>query len=113
VGVPTATAFPVTLPPTPTPSSSNPTATVYENHGPPTPTPPPGATPTIPYYDGTVTQTGGPGAVALVGDFTQFRPGKGSIELSITEQFMPDPGAFASVSVRMDGETTANIIWVR
>jgi len=67
----------------------------------------------IPYYDGTVTQTGGPGAVALVGDFTQFRPGKGSIELSITEQFMPDLGAFASVSVRMDGETTANIIWVR
>jgi hypothetical protein len=60
-----------------------------------------------------VTQTGGPGAVALVGDFTQFRPGAGSIELSIAEQFTPDPGAFASVSIRMDGDTTANITWVR
>jgi hypothetical protein len=113
VGVPTATAFPVSVPPTPTPSSSNPTATVYENRGPPTPTPPTGATPTNPDYDGTVTQTGGPGAVALVGDFTQFRPGAGSIELSIAEQFTPDPGAFASVSIRMDGDTTANITWVR
>jgi hypothetical protein len=113
VGVPTATAFPATFPPTPTPSSSNPTATVYENHGPPTPTPPPGSTPTIPDYDGTVTQTGGPGAVALVGDFTQFRPGAGSIELTITEQFTPDPGAFASVSARMDGTATANITWAR
>jgi hypothetical protein len=113
VGVPTATAFPATFPPTPTPSSSNPTATAYENRGPPTPTPPPGSTPTVPYYDGTVTQTGGSGAVALVGDFTQYRPGTGSIVLSITEQIAPDPGAFASVSVRMDGNTTANITWAR
>lgn len=113
VGVPTATAFPVTLPPTPTPSSSNPTATVYENRGPPTPTPPPGSTPTIPYYDGTVTQTGGPGAVALVGDYTQLRPGPGSIEISIEVQIAPDRGGFAAVSVRMDGDTTANITWTR
>jgi hypothetical protein len=67
----------------------------------------------VPYYDGTVTQTGGSGAVALVGDFTQYRPGTGSIVLSITEQIAPDPGAFASVSVRMDGNTTANITWAR
>jgi len=60
-----------------------------------------------------VTQTGGPGAVALVGDYTQLRLGKGRIELAITQQFTPDPGAFALVSVRMDGDVTANITWAR
>jgi hypothetical protein len=60
-----------------------------------------------------VTQTGGPGSVALVGDFTQFRPGAGSIELSITEQFTPDPGAFAAASATMGGDVTANFTWAR
>ncbi len=113
VGAPTATAFPVTVPPTPTSSSSNPTATVYENRGPPTPTPPPDATPTAPVFDGTVTQTGGPGTVALVGDYTQFQPGTGRIDLSIAEQIAPDPGAFASAIATMSGETTANVTWAR
>ncbi len=113
VGGPTATAFPVSVPPTPTPSSSRPTATVNEHSGPPTPTPPPGATPTVPYYDGTVTQTGGPGAVALVGDYTQFQPGTGSIKISIVEQIAPDRGGFAAASATMGGETTANITWTR
>lgn len=113
LGVPTPTAFPISIPPTPTPSSSKPTATVYENRGPPTPTPPPDATPTAPAFDGTVTQTGGPGTVALVGDYTQFKPGSGRIELSIEEQIAPDPGAFASAIATMGGDTTANITWVR
>lgn len=112
-GVPSPTAFVYHGPPTPTPSSSRPTATIYENHGPPTPTPPPGSTPTVPYYDGTVTQTGGPGAVALTGDYAPFLPGPGSIEISIEEQIAPDRGGFAAASATMGGDVTANITWAR
>lgn len=112
-GVPSPTAFVFHGPPTPTPSSSDPTATVYENRGPPTPTPPPGSTPTAPEFDGTVTQTGGVATVALVGDYTSFRPGPGSIEISIMEQIAPDRGGFAAASATMGGDTTTNITWVR
>ena len=71
-GAPTATTFVNPGPPTPTPNSSIPTATVYENRGPPTPTPPPGATPTAPVFDGTVTQTGGTATVALMATIHRF-----------------------------------------
>jgi hypothetical protein len=112
-GVPSPTTFVYPSPPTPTPSSSRPTATVYENRGPPTPTPPPGATPTAPYFDGTVTQTGGTATVALTGDYTSFQPGSGRIELSIVEKIAPDRGGFAAASATMSGDTTANITWTR
>lgn len=112
-GVPSPTIFVNPGPPTPTPNSSRPTATVYENRGPPTPTPPPGATPTAPYFDGTVTLTGGAATVALVGDYTRFQPGSGRIELSIAEQITPDRGGFAAASATMSGDTTANITWTR
>lgn len=113
VGVPTATAFPAIYPPTPTPNSSIPTATVFENRGPPTPTPPPGATPTAPYYDGTVTRTGGTATVGLTGDYSLFQPGSGYIELSITEQVASDRGGFAAASATMGGDIVANITWTR
>lgn len=111
--IPTATVFENYGPPTPTPSSSKPTATVFENRGPPTPTPPPGSTPTVPVYDGTVTLTGGVGDVVLNGSFTEFQPGPGNITLSIVEQVAPDPGAFAAASATMAGNAIANITWVR
>lgn len=113
VGVPTATAFANPGPPTPTPNSSRPTATVFENRGPPTPTPPPGSTPTAPYFDGTVTLTGGAGTFALIGDFTHVQPGSGRIKLGIVEQIAPDRGDFAAASATIVGDTTANITWIR
>ena len=112
-GVPSPTPFAIHSPPTPTPSSSRPTPTVFENRGPPTPTPPPGATPTAPSFDETVPQTGGTATVALTGDYSQFQPGAGRIELSITQQIAPDRGGFASASATMGGDITASVTWTR
>ena len=113
----TGVASPTTLvnpgPPTPTPSSGSPTATVFENRGPPTPTSPPGSTPTAPTFDGTVTHTGGLATVALNGDYSQFQPGSGYIDLSITMRVAPDRGDFASASALIGGDVSTNVTWSR
>lgn len=113
MGVPSPTPFMNPGPSTPTPSSSRPTPTAFENRGPPTPTPPPGATPTAPSFDGTLTQTGGTATVALTGDYSLFQPGSGHIDLYITMRIAADRGDFAFADATMGGSMSASITWTR
>jgi len=81
-------------------------------------TPVPGATPTTPPAarrgSATVTQSGNGGTILLMGDYTRFEPGPGTVELFVEARVTPDRGGFAGASVTFDGETLSTpITWAR
>jgi hypothetical protein len=80
--------------------------------------PAPGNTPT-PAPSGnsasaTVTQSGGVGTILLKGDFTQFQPGAGRVELEVEAHVTPDRGGFATVTADFAKETISTpLTWAR
>jgi hypothetical protein len=75
----------------------------------PGPTPPP---PTARRGSATVTQSGNGGTILLMGDYTRFEPGPGTVELSVEARVTPDHGGFADVT--FEKETLhAPITWAR
>lgn len=111
---------------TASPVPGQPTPTVYEYRGPPTPTPatptsgatptsPPTPRPTIGPPTPTViaSQNGTSGSVTLSGEFFQFQPAPGAIEMTTEMQVTPDQHDFAAISVLFIGTLTNHITWIR
>lgn len=126
VPIPTNGAFTVryTLPtPPPNGSVAVDNVTVACNVSPPEPCgavygnlqPSAAPTPTFPEPSPTVvvTQQGDTGTVVLTGDYSQFRPAKGILSLSVEAHVTPDQGDFAAVSVIYSDMLQSYFTWTR
>ncbi|HEY1386912.1 MAG TPA: hypothetical protein VGF38_00100 [Ktedonobacterales bacterium] len=81
------------------------------------PTPTPGTTPVptmpIPTPTVVVTRNGDTGTILLAGDYSQFRPAKGILSLSVEAHVTPDQGDFAAVSVIYSDMLQSYFTWTR
>jgi len=77
-------------------------------------TPTPGATSTSGVGgSATVTQSSAGGTILLMGDFSRFERGPGSIELSVEAHVPPDRGGFSAVTAAFVDTISASITWER